>query len=169
MVARQLGDEKWRYHGIHIGAILEYLLRGVPFDIVKTIGRWSSEAFTLYLCRHVVAIAPYIQNSLIIEPFTRLVMPQYAETGVSHLQLPTWESSLCSTCRRAPNQMGIFTHQSFFQRDILSSKPCGFCPKHHRLNKATYFTPRHISNLDSRAMKHKDTMLVCTYIRYLRM
>jgi hypothetical protein len=54
VVAKQLGDEKWRYHGICIGAILEYLLQGVPFDVVKTIGRWSSEAFTLYLHRHAV-------------------------------------------------------------------------------------------------------------------
>jgi hypothetical protein len=75
MVARQLSDKKWRYHGICIGAILEYLLHGVPFDIVKTIGRWSSEAFTLCLCQHAVVVTPYIQNSPIMEPFTQLVMP----------------------------------------------------------------------------------------------
>ncbi|KAK0434350.1 hypothetical protein EV421DRAFT_1892776 [Armillaria borealis] len=36
-------------HGIHIGSTLEYLLRGIPFDVVKTIGRWKSDAFILYL------------------------------------------------------------------------------------------------------------------------
>ncbi|KAK0430699.1 hypothetical protein EV421DRAFT_1912589 [Armillaria borealis] len=36
-------------HGIRIGSTLEYLLRGVPFDVVKTIGRWKSDAFILYL------------------------------------------------------------------------------------------------------------------------
>ncbi|PBK97134.1 hypothetical protein ARMGADRAFT_1052895 [Armillaria gallica] len=36
-------------HGIRIGSTLEYLLRGIPFDVVKTIGRWKSDAFILYL------------------------------------------------------------------------------------------------------------------------
>ncbi|KAH7869993.1 uncharacterized protein C8R40DRAFT_1000134, partial [Lentinula edodes] len=29
-------------HGIRIGATLEYLLRGVPFDAIRVIGRWKS-------------------------------------------------------------------------------------------------------------------------------
>ncbi|KAK0234966.1 hypothetical protein EDD85DRAFT_922351 [Armillaria nabsnona] len=36
-------------HGIRIGSTLEYLLRGIPFDVVKMIGRWKSDAFILYL------------------------------------------------------------------------------------------------------------------------
>ncbi|KAJ6615570.1 hypothetical protein B0H10DRAFT_2164803 [Mycena sp. CBHHK59/15] len=36
-------------HSIHIGAMLFYLLRGTPFDVVKTISRWASNAFLLYL------------------------------------------------------------------------------------------------------------------------
>ena len=36
-------------HSIRIGSTLEYLLRGVPFDVMKVKGRWSSDAFTLYL------------------------------------------------------------------------------------------------------------------------
>ena len=36
-------------HGIRVGTTLEYLLRGIPFDVVKTKGRWKSEAFWSYL------------------------------------------------------------------------------------------------------------------------
>lgn len=38
---------------IRIGGTLEYLLHGVPFEVVKTMGRWS-----------------YIQASPVLEPFT---------------------------------------------------------------------------------------------------
>ena len=62
-------------HGIRIGATLEYLLRGVPFDIVKSIGRWSSDSFLLYLCQHAVVIAPYILGTPVMEAFTRYTMP----------------------------------------------------------------------------------------------
>ncbi|KDQ61893.1 hypothetical protein JAAARDRAFT_55190 [Jaapia argillacea MUCL 33604] len=48
---------------------------GVPFDVVKSIGQWSSEAFTLYLCQHAVVMAPYIQGTPILEPFTHYTMP----------------------------------------------------------------------------------------------
>ena len=49
-------------HSIRIGATLEYLLRGVPFEVVKQIGRWSSNAFTLYLREHGRILAPYLQD-----------------------------------------------------------------------------------------------------------
>ncbi|KAG2113858.1 uncharacterized protein F5147DRAFT_680112 [Suillus discolor] len=62
-------------HGLRIGGTLEYLLRGVPFEVVKTMGRWSSEAFTLYLREHAVILAPYIQASPVLEPFTRYTIP----------------------------------------------------------------------------------------------
>jgi len=62
-------------HSIRIGGTLEYLLRGVPFDVVKSMGRWSSEAFTLYLRQHAMILAPYIQATPILEPFTRYTMP----------------------------------------------------------------------------------------------
>ncbi|KAJ7444711.1 hypothetical protein FB451DRAFT_1343732 [Mycena latifolia] len=39
-------------HDIRIGATLEYLLRGVSFDVVKSTGRWAGEAFAVYLCKH---------------------------------------------------------------------------------------------------------------------
>ncbi|KAG2138544.1 hypothetical protein DEU56DRAFT_715032, partial [Suillus clintonianus] len=38
----RLGQGDLKGHGIRIGGTLEYLLRGVPFDSVKTMGRWSS-------------------------------------------------------------------------------------------------------------------------------
>lgn len=62
-------------HGIRIGGTLEYLLRGLPFDVVQALGRWSSDAFSLYLRKHAVVIAPYIQDTPVLEPFTRYVMP----------------------------------------------------------------------------------------------
>lgn len=49
MIAMSLGEDNLKGHGIHIGATLEYLLCGVPFDVVKSLGHWGSEAFILYL------------------------------------------------------------------------------------------------------------------------
>jgi hypothetical protein len=48
-------------HSIRIGATLEYLLRGVPFEAMKSIGRWSSDSFSLYLRKHAQILAPYVQ------------------------------------------------------------------------------------------------------------
>ena len=48
-------------HGIRIGSVLEYLLCGVPFDVVKAIGRWASDAFRLYLRKHAQILALYMQ------------------------------------------------------------------------------------------------------------
>ncbi|KAH7903385.1 hypothetical protein BJ138DRAFT_1020727, partial [Hygrophoropsis aurantiaca] len=62
-------------HSLRIGGTLEYLLRGVPFDVVKTMGRWSSEAFTIYLRQHAQILAPYLQATPLLEPFTRYTMP----------------------------------------------------------------------------------------------
>ena len=75
LAASELGLESLKGHGIRIGAILEYLLRGVPFDVVKSIGRWSGNSFLLYLRQHAVIIAPFIQGTPIMEAFTRYTMP----------------------------------------------------------------------------------------------
>ena len=48
-------------HGICIGSTLEYLLRRVPFDVMKVKGHWASDAFTLYLRKHAQILAPYMQ------------------------------------------------------------------------------------------------------------
>ncbi|KAF8799554.1 hypothetical protein BYT27DRAFT_7316968 [Phlegmacium glaucopus] len=74
-VAAELGIESLKGHGIQIGVTLEYLSRGIPFDVVKSIGRCSSEAFLLYLHQHAVIIAPYMQGTPVMEAFTRYTMP----------------------------------------------------------------------------------------------
>ena len=48
-------------HSIRIGATLEYLLRGVPFEAMKSIGQWSSDSFARYLRKHAQILAPYVQ------------------------------------------------------------------------------------------------------------
>lgn len=75
LAASELGLDSLKGHGIRIGAILEYLLRGVPFDVVKSIERWSGESFLLYLRQHAVVIAPFIQGTPILDAFTRYTMP----------------------------------------------------------------------------------------------
>lgn len=74
--ARAAGLEPLQGHGIRIGSTLEYLLRGVPFDVMKVKGRWSSDAFTLYLRKHAQILAPYIQAAPAVhDTFVRLTMP----------------------------------------------------------------------------------------------
>ena len=76
MITVLLDEQSLKGHGIHIGATLEFLLQGVPFDIMKSLGCWSSDSFTLYLCQHATIIALYIQDHLILEEFTRYTMPR---------------------------------------------------------------------------------------------
>lgn len=49
-------------HSFRIGGTLEFLLRGVPFEIVKTKGRWASDSFRKYLRKNGETMAPYIQS-----------------------------------------------------------------------------------------------------------
>ncbi|KIK72725.1 hypothetical protein PAXRUDRAFT_180040 [Paxillus rubicundulus Ve08.2h10] len=49
-------------HSLCIGGTLHYLLNGIPFNVVKSIGRWSSESFTLYLKCHALVLAPFLQH-----------------------------------------------------------------------------------------------------------
>ena len=69
------GLEPLQGHGIRIGSTLEYLLRGVPFDVMKAKGRWAGDSFQLYLRKHAVVVAPYIQATPIHESFIRYTMP----------------------------------------------------------------------------------------------
>lgn len=62
-------------HSIRIGGTLEFLLRGIAFEVVKSLGRWSSNAFVLYLRKHAVILAPYIQSHPVLTPFTQYTMP----------------------------------------------------------------------------------------------
>ena len=75
IVAEQ-GLPKLLGHGIRVGSTLEYLLRGVPFDVVKAKGCWQSEAFKGYLRKHAQIMAPYTQaNPATHETFVRYAMP----------------------------------------------------------------------------------------------
>lgn len=56
-------------HGIHlhghsfrIGGTLERLLKGVPFDVVKSKGRWAGDSFRKYLRKNTEIMAPYVQQ-----------------------------------------------------------------------------------------------------------
>jgi hypothetical protein len=70
-----LGVGVLKGHGIQIGGTLEYLLRGVPFNNVKAMGRWSSDTFILYLRQHAVVLAPYLQDTPVLEPFMWYALP----------------------------------------------------------------------------------------------
>ncbi|PSR72209.1 hypothetical protein PHLCEN_2v11916 [Hermanssonia centrifuga] len=62
-------------HAFRIGGTLEYLLQGVPFEVVKALGRWKSDAFQLYLRRHAQILAPYLQDRQELqEELTRLTI-----------------------------------------------------------------------------------------------
>jgi hypothetical protein len=75
--ARAAGLEPLQGHGIRIGATLEYLLRGVPFDVMKAKGRWASDAFHLYLTKHAQILAPYMQATpRVQDAFTRYIVPR---------------------------------------------------------------------------------------------
>jgi hypothetical protein len=63
-------------HGIRIGSTLEYLLRHIPFDVVKVKGRWASDAFLLYLRKHAQILAPYMQAALALhKSFLQYTIP----------------------------------------------------------------------------------------------
>ncbi|THH15554.1 hypothetical protein EUX98_g9445, partial [Antrodiella citrinella] len=75
-IAKSAGLEPLQGHGIRIGSTLEYLMRGLPFDAVKLIGRWASQAFELYLRKHAQVLAPYLQAKPELHTaFIRQTMP----------------------------------------------------------------------------------------------
>ena len=77
IIALALGEDSLKGHGIWIAGTLEFLLRGMPFDVMKSLGHWTSEAFTLYLRQHTAIIAPYIQNHHpVLEEFMHYTMPR---------------------------------------------------------------------------------------------
>ncbi|KIN98032.1 hypothetical protein M404DRAFT_158605, partial [Pisolithus tinctorius Marx 270] len=64
-------------HSLWIRGTLFYLLKGVPFDIVKTMGRWTGDSFTLYLCHHALILAPFLQmEPTILDKFKHYMLPQ---------------------------------------------------------------------------------------------
>ncbi|OJA21464.1 hypothetical protein AZE42_12564 [Rhizopogon vesiculosus] len=50
--AKATGMNPLQGHGIRIGSTLEYLLRDIPSEVVKTKGRWATDAFQLYLRKY---------------------------------------------------------------------------------------------------------------------
>ena len=50
-------------HSIWIGSTLEYLLRGLPFNVIKVKGRWNSDAFHQYLRDHAMVLGPFMQQA----------------------------------------------------------------------------------------------------------
>ena len=64
-------------HSIRIGATLEYLLRGIPFDVMKVKGQWNSDTFHKYLHDHARVMAPYMQQAPpdVHDQFIRVAVP----------------------------------------------------------------------------------------------
>ncbi|KAF9225593.1 hypothetical protein BS17DRAFT_699017, partial [Gyrodon lividus] len=63
-------------HRICIGSTLEYLLRNIPFDVVKVKGQWSSNAFLTYLHHHTQILTPYMEaQALLHESLLWLTLP----------------------------------------------------------------------------------------------
>ena len=60
--AEAAGLQRMQGHSIRIGSTVEYLRRGLPFDVMKTKGRWNSDAFHGYLRDHSKILAPYMQS-----------------------------------------------------------------------------------------------------------
>lgn len=71
----RMGLPNIKGHSLRIGGTLEYLLQGVPFDAVQSQGWWAGKAFSLYLRKHAMILAPYIQATPGDEPFTRYSLP----------------------------------------------------------------------------------------------
>lgn len=98
-------------HSLRIGGTLEYLLRGVPFDIIQAQGRWASRAFTLYLRKHTMILAPYLQAS----------QPSSHSQGIPSPRSDN-APALPNTVRVPPSRMGLVSWlpdcvaNSFFSR-----------------------------------------------------
>jgi hypothetical protein len=76
IVAKQNNLADLKGHSLCIGGTLFYLLKGVPFDVVKVIGHWAGEAFTLYLRDHVLILALFLQaNQQLFNNFMRVAVP----------------------------------------------------------------------------------------------
>ncbi|KAE8222197.1 hypothetical protein CF319_g4566 [Tilletia indica] len=50
-------------HSLRIGGCTELLLRGIPLDAIRIAGRWSSDAWKVYIRRHVELLVPQLAFS----------------------------------------------------------------------------------------------------------
>jgi len=71
-------------HSICIGSTLEYLLRGLSLKTMKAKGQWASNAFTMYLHRHVQVMALHMQ-----------VHPELHQSFMHHMVQPFPEPPQC--------------------------------------------------------------------------
>ncbi|KAJ6619337.1 hypothetical protein B0H10DRAFT_2368588, partial [Mycena sp. CBHHK59/15] len=76
--AFKAADLDWcQIHGIRIGSTLEYLLRGIPLEVMKCKGRWASDAFSLYLRNHAKIMVPYMQaDPQLHQNVLRIIVPR---------------------------------------------------------------------------------------------
>ena len=75
-IVQQFNMPDLKGHSLRIGGTMHHLLKGTPFDVVKTMGRWSGDAFTLYLRRHALILAPYLQEQPdMADQLNRIAMP----------------------------------------------------------------------------------------------
>lgn len=59
MAAKKAELSPLQGHGIRIGSTLEYLLRGLSFEAMRTKGRWASNAFSVYITKHAEILAQH--------------------------------------------------------------------------------------------------------------
>ncbi|KAJ3539581.1 hypothetical protein NMY22_g4670 [Coprinellus aureogranulatus] len=105
-------------HSLCIGGVLVYLLRGISFEVVKIMGHWSSDAFTVYLWEHASILAPYLQSSPILKLFMQIAMPSRVFQG----QLV--ESTARSTLT-GPVAGKSYTYRDQFDIVSTNMSPCG--------------------------------------------
>ncbi|KAF8120290.1 hypothetical protein EV363DRAFT_1459728 [Boletus edulis] len=94
-------------HSFRIGGTLHYLLLGTPFDVVKTMGRWSGDSFTKYLRKHALILSPYLmERPDLVERLSQHAMPPVPYPLGSQLARPKGSSVSGRKARRA------FAHSS---------------------------------------------------------
>lgn len=75
-VATKLNLERLTGHGIRVGSTVEYLIQGLTFEVVKTKGRWRSDAFQGHPRKHAQIMAKYVQSQPIAyDSLVRRAMP----------------------------------------------------------------------------------------------
>ncbi|KIJ59006.1 hypothetical protein HYDPIDRAFT_177951 [Hydnomerulius pinastri MD-312] len=65
-IVKTLNLANFKGHSLHIGRTLHYLLKGVPFDVVKVMGYWAGDSFMIYLSRgpHLLQLHSHAPSSL---------------------------------------------------------------------------------------------------------
>ncbi|KIJ67286.1 hypothetical protein HYDPIDRAFT_84972, partial [Hydnomerulius pinastri MD-312] len=75
-IAKTLNLTNFKGHSLRIGGTLHYLLKGIPFDMVKVMGHWAGDSFTIYLRKHALILAPFLQSRpKALASFNHIAMP----------------------------------------------------------------------------------------------